>query len=99
MSRYPDHASELWEPCTRKVVAAMLRNRGYQLHETRYKKDKGLVRVYMFDRWADPMMFLIGEYWDGEEPDWAMIYDAAIDRHLETKAEGTRYGISDDYEL
>jgi hypothetical protein len=30
------------------------------------------------------MLFKIGEYRDGEKPDWAAIYDAAMARHLET---------------
>ncbi len=41
---------------------------------------------------ADPMMVLIGEYQTGETPDWAAMYDAAMAHHLETKANGNRYG-------
>lgn len=92
MRRYPQFAFELGEPCTRRLLGSMLRNRGYKLSETRFKKDKGLVRVYMYDSWADPAMVLIGEYWTDETPDWAVMYDAAMAQHLETKADGTRYG-------
>lgn len=89
------YAFQLGEPCTRAVVGRMLRNRGYRLQITRFKKDRGLAKVYMFDRWADPMMFKIGEYQEGEEPDWAAMYDAAMERHLEAKEDGTRYGEPD----
>ena len=88
----PQCAFQLGEPCTRAIVGRMLRNRGYRLEITRYKKDKGLVKVYMLDPWADPMMFKIGEYPEGDEPDWAGMYDAAMERHLETKENGTLYG-------
>lgn len=73
----------------------MLRNRHYKLEETRYKKDKGLVKVYMYDTWADPMFVKIGEYQEGSEPDWSAIYDAAMAWHLQTKREGTRFGPRD----
>lgn len=92
MTRFPEHSYELTEPCTRNLVARMLRYRDYRLEITSYKKDKGLHKVYMFDSWADPMMVQIGEYQDGEEPDWSAIYDAAMAVHLERKANASRYG-------
>lgn len=92
MTRFPEYAFELGEPCTRGLLSRMLRNRGYRLEITSYKKDKGLHKVYMFDPWAEPMLFKIGEYWKGKEPDWHAMYDKAMARHLETKTEGTRYG-------
>jgi hypothetical protein len=89
---YPRFAFELGEPCARRHLAAMLRGRGYRLEETRYKKDRGLVKVYMYDPWADPMLVMIGQYVVGEQPDWSVMYDAAMDIHLERKANGSRYG-------
>jgi len=83
---YPRFSFELGEPCARRHLAAMLRGRSYRLHETRYKKDRGLVRVYMYDPWADPMLVLIGEYLAGEHPDWGVMYDAAMEVHLEHSA-------------
>ena len=94
-SQFPKNAWQLEESCTRTIVSRMLRNRGYRLESTRLKKDKGLVKVYMCDPWADPMMFKIGEFQSGDEPDWGAIYDAAMERHLETKENGTRYGERD----
>lgn len=85
---FPDYSYQLGEPATRGLVRKMLRNRRYSLEETRYKKDKGLVKVYMVDPWADPMMFQIGEYYEGREPDWDAIYDAAMDRHRENEVYG-----------
>jgi hypothetical protein len=70
----------------------MLRNRGYRLEETRFRRDRGLVRIYMADPWADPMLFQIGEYREGDAIEWAAVYDAAMTRHLETKANHSRYG-------
>lgn len=89
---FPRFAADLEQECTRLKVAQMLRNRGYQLHETRYRRDRGLVRVYMADSWADPMLFQIGQYREGEASDWAAVYDAAMARHLHTKANHNRYG-------
>jgi hypothetical protein len=89
---FPRFAFELAEPCTRGLVARMLRNRGYRLEITANKKDRGLHTVYMYDPWADPMMVKLGEYWKGNEPDWDTIYDAAMELHLERKADGSRYG-------
>lgn len=88
MERFTEYAHQLGEPVTRKLLQTMLRYRHYSLEETRYKKDKGLVKVYMFDSWADPMAFQIGSYQEGEEPDWAAMYDAAMARHLENKEIG-----------
>ena len=82
MVAFPEYAFQFGEPCTRSLVSRMLRNRGYRLEVTSYKKDKGLHKVYMFDAWADPMLFKIGEYRDGEKPDWAAMYDAAMARHV-----------------
>ena len=89
---FPEYAFQLGEPCTRGLVSRMLRNRGYKLQITSYKKDKGLRKVYMYDPWADPMLYKIGEYHKDEKPDWAAMYDAAMERHLETKESGSRYG-------
>jgi hypothetical protein len=89
---FPQFAFELTERCTRGLVSRMLRNRGYRLEITAYKKDKGLHKVYVYDPWADPMMVKIGEYQKGEEPDWEAMYDAAMALHLDRKANGTRYG-------
>ena len=89
---FPLFAFELAEPCTRELLARMLRNRGYRLEETTYKKDKGTHKVYMHDRWADPMSVKIGEYRKGDEPNWEVMYDAAMALHIERKRGGTRYG-------
>ena len=86
----------LMGPCTRRIVTKMLRNRGYSLHETAYKKDKGIVKLYMYDRWADPMLFPIGEYMNGFEPNWAAVYDRAMARHLHLKSNKSRYRLKDD---
>lgn len=90
--KYPRHACELDEPCSRKVVAAMLRSRRYSLLETRYRKDKGVVKLYMYDSWADPMQVHIGEFCDGQEPDWGAVYDAAMAVHEGRKSARNRYG-------
>jgi len=37
-------------------------------------------------------MVQIGEYQEGEEPDWSAIYDAAMAVHRERKANASRYG-------
>lgn len=89
---FPRFASELTEPCTRALLVRMLRNRGYRLEITAYKKDKGLHKVYVFDSWADPMLVQIGIYQKGEEPDWEAMYDAAMALHLDRRLNGTRYG-------
>lgn len=85
---FPEYAFELDEPVTRVTVQKMLRQRNYRLQETRLKKDMGVVKVYMVDPWADPMMFQIGEYHEDEEPDWDLMYDTAMERHLENKELG-----------
>ena len=92
MVKYPRHARDLSSDCDRKTVGSMLANRRYRLEETRYRKDKGLVRVFMFDPWAEPMMVQIGEYQDGDQPDWDAVYDAAMHIHEERKISRNRYG-------
>lgn len=87
---FPERAADLQEPCTKAVVRRMLANRRYILEETRYKKDKGRVMVYMLDRWADPALVKIGEYEEGGEANWALIYDEAMACHQRRKAAGTR---------
>lgn len=89
---FPERACDLLEPCTKGFLGRMLRNRGYKLEVTQYKKDKGLTRVYMYDPWADPALVQIGSYEKGERPDWAAMYDEAMYLHLERKRDGTRYG-------
>ncbi|WP_198371140.1 hypothetical protein [Roseomonas rosulenta] len=89
---FPELASDLIERCTRELLARMLRQRRYRLEITTYKKDKGLHKVYMYDPWAEPMMIKIGEYYEGDEPDWEAMYDAAMALHLERKANRSRYG-------
>ncbi|MBO9352870.1 hypothetical protein GG851_02605 [Bordetella petrii] len=91
-NRYPEFAWQLNQPYTRALVTKMLRNRDYLLQITSLKKDKGLRRVYVFDRQADPMLVQVGTFHEGTEPDWEAIYDAAMALHLERKRTGTRYG-------
>lgn len=90
-NEFPERSSDLVGPCTRKILQTMLRNRRYELQETALKKDHGIVKLYMLDCWANPMLFLIGEYLRGYEPDWGAVYDRAMARHLETKRNRSRY--------
>jgi hypothetical protein len=92
-NEYPESAAGLMGPCTRRIVQAMLRNRGWLLQETALKKDHGIVKLYMFDRWADPAMVKIGEHLKGFEPNWAAVYDRAMAHHLDTKHSHSRYGL------
>lgn len=88
--QFPERSSELTEPCTRGLVGQMLRNRGYRLEIAKYKKDRGLVRVYLYDRSAGPTMVQLGTYQTGDQPDWGSMYDAGMAYHLEMKEPGAR---------
>ncbi len=58
---FPQFATQLFEPCIRRLVARMLRNSACKLEITADKKDKGVHKVYVYDAWADPMLVQIGQ--------------------------------------